>query len=122
MIYNELTSAQKAVIENKGTEPPFTGEYVDFFKPGYYACARCDNPLYSSEAKFHSGCGWPSFDEAYAGAVKEILDADGSRKEIVCFVCGAHLGHVFRGEQATPKDTRYCVNSLSIKFVPEDNK
>jgi len=118
---NELTDEQKRIIENKGTEPPFSGEYNDFFKEGTYACARCDNPLYSWEAKFKSGCGWPAFDDEIPGAVKHVPDADGTRIEIACANCGAHLGHVFEGEELTPKNTRHCVNSLSIKFVPKEN-
>ena len=122
MKLNNLTSAQEEVILKKGTEPPFSGKYNDFFKDGTYVCARCDNPLYSSAAKFKSGCGWPAFDDEFEGAVKHIPDADGLRTEIVCGKCGAHLGHVFTGENLTPKDTRHCVNSLSINFIPKDQK
>ena len=122
MKYNKLTLEQRAVIEDKATERPFTGEYNDFFKKGIYVCARCDNPLFNSAAKFKSGCGWPSFDDEFDGAVKIISDADGQRTEIVCAKCGAHLGHVFTGEKLTEKDTRHCVNSLSIRFVPEEKK
>jgi methionine-R-sulfoxide reductase len=114
---NTLTSEEEAVIERKHTERPFTGEYDNFFKDGSYVCRRCDNPLFSSETKFHSGCGWPSFDDHFEGSVRQIPDSDGSRTEIVCAQCGGHLGHVFMGEGMTEKDTRHCVNSLSIKFV-----
>jgi len=113
----KLTPEEENVIVNKGTEAPFSGEYNDFFKEGVYVCRRCENPLYGSAAKFKSGCGWPSFDDEFEGSVKRIPDADGSRTEIVCTKCGAHLGHVFFGEKITPKDTRHCVNSLSIKFI-----
>jgi len=116
---NELTADQKRIIEDKGTEAPFSGKYNDFYKEGTYVCARCENPLYSWESKFKSGCGWPSFDDEFSGATKHIPDADGIRTEIVCAQCGAHLGHVFEGEQLTPKNTRHCVNSLSIKFIPK---
>lgn len=119
---NKLTPEEENIIVNKGTEAPFSGKYNDFFKEGVYVCKRCSNPLYSSEAKFKSGCGWPSFDDEFPGAVKRIPDPDGSRTEIVCKKCGAHLGHVFEGEMLTSKDIRHCVNSLSIKFVPRNDK
>lgn len=118
MRFNQLTPEEAAVIVNKATEPPFSGEYDDFFRPGTYVCRRCENPLFSSEAKFHSGCGWPSFDDHFPNAVNRMLDADGQRTEITCATCGGHLGHVFVGEGMTPKNTRHCVNSLSIKFTP----
>ena len=117
MILNPLTPAEKHVIEDKGTEPPFSGEYDDFYEEGMFVCRRCSAPQFSSKSKFDAGCGWPAFDDCYAGAVKELRDADGSRTEILCANCDAHLGHVFLGEQLTEKDTRHCVNSLSIKFV-----
>jgi len=119
---NDLTPEEKNVIENKGTEVPFSGEYNDFFRPGTYVCRRCGNPLYTSEAKFKSGCGWPSFDDEISGAVLRIPDTDGRRTEIICANCQAHLGHVFEGEKLTKKDTRHCVNSLSIKFISEEKK
>lgn len=110
------------MIENKRTEPPFSGKYEDFFEVGEFVCARCNNPLFGSEAKFRSGCGWPSFDDEYPGAVKHIPDADGMRTEILCARCGAHLGHVFKGEQLTEKNVRFCVNSLALKFVKPDSR
>jgi methionine-R-sulfoxide reductase len=115
---SELTDEEHAVIIQKQTEAPFSGEYDEFFQKGIYVCRQCNNPLYSSEAKFKSGCGWPSFDDEVKGSVKRIPDSDGMRTEIVCARCGGHLGHVFLGEGYTEKDTRHCVNSLSIKFVP----
>ena len=113
----QLTPLEKYVIEEKGTEAPFTGEYTDFFGKGTYVCKKCGNPLYRSEDKFHSGCGWPSFDDEIKDAVKRSLDADGLRTEITCAKCGAHLGHVFEGEGLTNKNIRHCVNSVSMRFV-----
>ncbi|MEO0136068.1 MAG: methionine-R-sulfoxide reductase [candidate division WOR-3 bacterium] len=117
--FRKLTRAEEWVIIHKGTEPPFSGEYNDFFQKGTYHCKRCNAPLYRSEAKFKSGCGWPSFDEEIKGAVKRVPDPDGIRIEIQCANCGAHLGHVFEGEGFTEKNVRHCVNSISLIFVPD---
>ncbi|MFN7160055.1 MAG: bifunctional methionine sulfoxide reductase B/A protein [Candidatus Gracilibacteria bacterium] len=117
--YNPLTEEERYIIEDKGTEAPYSGEYEEFFQQGTYICKRCNTPLYRSKDKFKSGCGWPSFDDSISGRVTETTDADGRRTEITCTTCGAHLGHVFKGEGFTEKDTRHCVNSLSMKFIPE---
>jgi len=119
MKYNKLTPEEEAVIIHKGTERPFSGELYDYWEKGTYVCKRCDAPLYRSDSKFDSQCGWPSFDEEIPGAVKKIPDRDGSRTEIVCADCGAHLGHVFTGEGFTDKNVRHCVNSISMKFIAE---
>jgi peptide-methionine (R)-S-oxide reductase len=122
MTFNKLTPEEERVIAHKDTEPPGSGKYDKFYKKGTYRCRRCNTPLFKSDAKFDSGSGWPSFDEALPGRVKEIPDADGRRSEIVCAACGAHLGHVFRGEHKTLKDTRHCVNSLSIDFTQAETE
>lgn len=117
--WNELSAEEERVILRKGTEMPFTGEYNNFKAKGIFVCRQCENPLYKSDDKFNSGCGWPSFDDQILANVKPVLDKDGKRIEIVCANCGGHLGHVFHGERFTSKDTRHCVNSVSIKFIAD---
>ena len=117
--WNPLTPEETYVIVHKGTERPFTGEYNRHKETGTFVCRRCESPLYRSESKFDSGCGWPSFDDQVSDHVSRVPDADGRRVEIVCKACGGHLGHVFHGERFTSKNTRHCVNSLSIKFIAD---
>jgi methionine-R-sulfoxide reductase len=117
--YKQLTKEEERVIVDKGTEMPFTGKYYAFWEKGTYVCKRCGAALYRSESKFEADCGWPSFDDEVPGAVKRSLDADGVRTEITCTNCGAHLGHVFLGEGFTKKNTRHCVNSISMDFIPD---
>ena len=118
--HKHLSPAEQFVIEGKGTEPAFSGEYNNFFEMGIYVCRRCDAQLYRSEDKFNAHCGWPAFDKEIQGAVKYLPDPDGIRMEIQCANCGGHLGHVFTGEELTPTGVRHCVNSLSMKFAKEN--
>lgn len=121
--FSKLSFAERCILKDKGTEAPFSGEYNDFFEPGIFVCRACENPLYESNCKFDSGCGWPSFDDEIDGAINRYEDLSGGRHriEICCSKCEGHLGHVFHGEQITHKNTRHCVNSLSIKFSPHKN-
>lgn len=120
MTYNPLNQEETRVILGQGTEAPFQGEYGRLFEDGTYICRQCNNPLFDAKTKFDAGCGWPAFDDHYPGAVKQVPDADGRRVEIRCAKCDGHLGHVFTGEGHTDKDTRHCVNSLSVRFFPKD--
>ncbi len=120
--YNQLTPEERYVIEHKGTERPFTGEYDNFYESGMYICRRCDAELYRSDDKFDAHCGWPAFDKEVPGAVKRLADPDGFRVEIQCANCGGHLGHVFDGEGFTPTNSRHCVNSLSMRFVRAESE
>ena len=122
MTYNKLTPEEKRVIIDKATETPFSGEYDNFYEDGIFICRRCNALLFSSKSKFDSGCGWPSFDENFPNAIKRVPDPDGIRTEIECASCGAHLGHEFVGEDLTDKNTRDCVNSLSIRFIPKSEE
>ena len=117
--WNPLSPEEERIIVHKGTERPFTGEYNDFKAKGTFVCRRCEAPLYRSDDKFDSGCGWPSFDAEVPDSVQRVPDADGRRTEILCANCGGHLGHVFLGERFTSRNTRHCVNSLSIKFLAD---
>ncbi len=120
MKYNELSPQEERVLVYKATDRPFTGDYYNKKDAGLYICRRCNNPLYRSEDKFDSHCGWPSFDDEIEGAVKSLPDADGYRTEIICNNCGGHLGHIFRGEGFTVKETRHCVNTSSLRFIPSN--
>ena len=119
MSYNKLSDEERRIIEDKGTEPPFSGEYDNFRQDGTFVCRRCNAPLFSAKTKFDAGCGWPAFDQNFPNAVSRLPDPNGIRTEIECAHCGAHLGHVFEGEHLTKENTRHCVNSLSIKFVAQ---
>lgn len=120
MKFNKLSKEEEYIIEQKGTERPFTGIYNDFYEVGTYLCKKCNAKLYKSEDKFKSSCGWPSFDDEIKDAVKKVPDIDGRRVEIVCASCGGHLGHIFEGEGFTAKNIRHCVNSMSLNFIKEE--
>ena len=120
--FRKLTKEEESIIVDKGTEAPFKGKYFVFWEKGTYVCKRCNAPLYRSETKFEANCGWSSFDEEIPGAVKRTPDPDGVRTEISCTRCGAHLGHVFLGEGFTEKNTRHCVNSVSMDFIPDKGR
>lgn len=117
--WNKLSEEEARVILHKGTELPFSGEFDEKDDFGSYVCRQCEAPLFRSYDKFFAGCGWPSFDMAVENAIREIPDRDGERVEIICNNCEGHLGHVFRGEQYTVADTRYCVNSISLIFTED---
>ena len=119
--WNNLSKQEAHIILNKGTEMAFSGEYNSFKGQGFFVCRQCEQSLYETSDKFDSGCGWPSFDDEIQGAIKRIPDPDGRRTEIVCSNCEGHLGHVFKGERFTSKNTRHCVNSLSLRFVSNEN-
>jgi peptide methionine sulfoxide reductase msrA/msrB len=119
--HNSLTPQEERVIVHKGTEAPFSGKYDNHYEPGIYTCKRCSTPLFRSDDKFKSGTGWPSFDDMIEGGVRRVPDADGRRTEIVCATCGGHLGHEFRNEGFTEKNTRHCVNSLALSFIPKEH-
>lgn len=121
MSYNQLTREELEVIKNKGTETPFSGEYDDFYLPGTFICRQCNAPLFSSKSKFDAGCGWPAFDENFPNSISRTPEKFNPWEEITCSHCNAHLGHVFEGESLTDKNTRHCVNSLSIRFIKEGN-
>ena len=118
--YNPLSAEERQVIEGKGTERPFSGEYDNFYEKGVYLCRRCNAELYRSDDKFDAHCGWPAFDQEIPDAVTHLPDPDGMRIEVECANCGGHLGHVFMGERLTPTNARHCINSLSMKFVPSE--
>ncbi|MEI7579919.1 MAG: methionine-R-sulfoxide reductase [bacterium] len=120
MKLNQLTPAEKLIVENKGTEAPYSGKYNNSFAKGVYLCKRCNAKLFYSQDKFPSDCGWPSFDQEIPRALKYLPDADGERTEIQCNTCGAHLGHVFKGEGYTERNTRHCVNSISLHFISDE--
>ena len=121
MAYNPLTEEEHRIIVGKSQERPYTGEYDDFFVDGTFICRRCNAPLFSSKAKYEAQCGWPAFEDSFADAVELVPDEDGQRTEIQCAHCHGHLGHVFEGEQLTDTNTRHCVNSLSIRFIEEED-
>ena len=118
--YNALNAEERYVIEHKGTERPFTGEYDDFYEEGCYICRKCNAELYRPVDKFDAHCGWPAFDKEVEGAVTRLPDPDGRRIEVECANCGGHLGHVFMGEGFTPTNARHCINSISMKFIPAE--